>query len=201
MLSFVLRRSLEESPEFARMRSLASRQPFRELLRTHGVQVLVGCAVLAGTACFTGLFFSHLPAYLAARAAGTTRARRSSRRRSASCVTPLAFSASGWLGDRIPPRYLLRAGRGLLLVFAYPFYAALEARAMNLTLVLMLAGLCAGLDQRLVRGAADGSVPDAHPLHRRRAGVQHRFTIFSGMAPLVATTLIRETGDVWAPAI
>ena len=44
VLSFVLRRSLEESPEFARMRSLASRQPFRELLRTHRRQVLVGCA-------------------------------------------------------------------------------------------------------------------------------------------------------------
>ena len=29
VLSFVLRRSLEESPEFARMRSLASRRPFR----------------------------------------------------------------------------------------------------------------------------------------------------------------------------
>ena len=64
VLSFVLRRSLEESPEFERMRSLASRQPFRELLRTHTAQVLVGCALLAGTGCFNGLFFSHLPAYL-----------------------------------------------------------------------------------------------------------------------------------------
>ena len=64
VLSFVLRRSLEESPEFARMRSLASRQPFGELLRTHGTAVFVGCAMLAGTACFNGLFFSHLPAYL-----------------------------------------------------------------------------------------------------------------------------------------
>ena len=36
VLSFVLRRSLEESPEFERMRSLASRQPFRELLRAFG---------------------------------------------------------------------------------------------------------------------------------------------------------------------
>ena len=35
VLSFILRRSLEESPEFERMKSLASRQPFRELLRTH----------------------------------------------------------------------------------------------------------------------------------------------------------------------
>ena len=39
-LSFMLRRSLEESPEFARMRALAARQPFRELLRGHTVQVL-----------------------------------------------------------------------------------------------------------------------------------------------------------------
>src|SRR3954470_21191958 len=65
VLSFVLRRSLEEAPEFARMRSLASRRPFGELLRTHGTAVIVGCAMLAGTACFNGLFFSHLPAYLA----------------------------------------------------------------------------------------------------------------------------------------
>ena len=69
VLSFVLRRSLEESPEFERMRSLASRQPFGELLRTHTMHVLVGCALLAGTGCFNGLFFSHMPAYLAGRAA------------------------------------------------------------------------------------------------------------------------------------
>src|SRR5262247_4598054 len=35
ILSFVLRRSLEESPEFARMKALASRQPFREVLKSH----------------------------------------------------------------------------------------------------------------------------------------------------------------------
>src|SRR5918998_3266069 len=35
VLSFLLRRSMEESPEFARMRAVALRQPFRELLRTH----------------------------------------------------------------------------------------------------------------------------------------------------------------------
>src|SRR5215475_6551212 len=35
LLSFVLRRSLEESPEFARMKQLAARQPFREVLQSH----------------------------------------------------------------------------------------------------------------------------------------------------------------------
>jgi hypothetical protein len=32
VLSFVLRRSLEESPEFARIQQAASRQPLREVL-------------------------------------------------------------------------------------------------------------------------------------------------------------------------
>src|SRR5688500_1574403 len=65
VLSFVLRRSLEESPEFARMRSLASRRPLRDVLRSRLAAVMVGCAALAGTACFNVLFFSHLPAHLA----------------------------------------------------------------------------------------------------------------------------------------
>ena len=36
----------------------------RELLRTHFKHVLIGCLLLAGTGCFNGLFFSHLPGYL-----------------------------------------------------------------------------------------------------------------------------------------
>src|SRR4051812_18234915 len=46
ILSFLLRRSLQESPEFVRVRTLAARQPFREVIRTHARPVLVGCAVL-----------------------------------------------------------------------------------------------------------------------------------------------------------
>src|SRR5262249_30739144 len=42
ILSFALRRSLEESPEFARMKELASRQPFREMLSSHLGAVAIG---------------------------------------------------------------------------------------------------------------------------------------------------------------
>src|SRR5262245_46064655 len=63
LLSFALRRSLEESPEFARMKALASKQPFREVLRTHLLPVVVGVAILAATAGFNGLFFAHMTAY------------------------------------------------------------------------------------------------------------------------------------------
>ena len=199
VLSFALRRSLEESPEFERMRSLASRQPFGDLLRTHKTQVMVGSALLAGTACFNGLFFSHLPAYLSGVLQYDPKQAVFSQ-----TVGVLASAAgillTGWMGDRIPPRYLLRAGVGLLVVFSYPFYSALETRAINLTLLLVLAGLAAGF----TNGSFAVLLTDLFPTRIRFTGValvfNVSFTIFSGTAPLVATTLIRDTGQVSSPA-
>ena len=199
ILSFVLRRSLEESPEFARMRSLASRQPFRELLRTHGLPVLVGCALLSGTACFNGLFFSHLPAYLAGVLQYDPR-----QGVYAQMVGVIASSLGillvGWLADRVPPRFLLRLGVALLAALAYPFYSALEMRAAGLTVLLALAGLAAGL----TNGSFAVLLTDLFPTRVRFTGValvfNISFTIFSGTAPLVATTMIRETGAATAPA-
>ena len=199
VLTFVLRRSLEESPEFARMRALALRQPFRELLRTHTMQVVVGCALLAATACFTGLYFSHLPAYLAAVLHYDPKLAVM-----AQTIGVLAHAAGillvGWAGDRIPPLRLLRVGAVLLLALAYPFYHALEIRAADLTLLLVLAGLCGGL----INGSFAVLLTDLFPTRIRFSGValsfNIAFTLFSGMAPLVATTLIRQTGLFTAPA-
>jgi MHS family proline/betaine transporter-like MFS transporter len=199
VLSFVLRRSLEESPEFARMKGLASRQPFGELLRTHSRQVLVGSAVLAGTACFNGLFFSHLPAHLSVVLNYDPRQAVFSQ-----TAGVLASAAGillvGWLGDRIQPRYLLRSGVALLIVFALPFYSALAARSVNLTLLCVAAGLCAGL----TNGSFAVLLTDLFPTRIRFTGValvfNLGFTVFSGMAPLAASSLIRYTGSVVSPA-
>jgi MHS family proline/betaine transporter-like MFS transporter len=200
IVSFVLRRALEESPEFARLRGLASRQPFRDLLRTHATPVLIGCAVLAGTACFNGLFFSHLPAYLSAVLHYDARAGVYSQTVGV-VASSLAILATGWLGDRIPPRYLLRAGVTLLALLAYPFYSALAGRTVNLTLLLTLAGVVAGL----TNGSFACLLTDLFPTRIRFTGValvfNISFTIFSGTAPLVATTLIRELGTATAPAL
>jgi MFS family permease len=200
ILSFVLRRSLEESPEFVRMRGLAARLPFGELLRTHATPVLVGCALLAGTACFNGLFFSHLPAHLAGVLQYDPRQGVFSQTVGV-IVSALAILATGWLGDRVPPRHLLRSGVALLVVLAYPFYTALETRAVNLTLLLTLAGLVAGL----TNGSFACLLTDLFPTRIRFTGValvfNISFTIFSGTAPLVATTMIREAGTATAPAL
>src|SRR5215211_4679832 len=199
VLSFVLRRSLEESPEFERMRSLAARQPFRELLATNRAQVLAGSAVLAGTACFNGLFFSHLPAYLSGVLQYDPRQAVLSQTIGV-IASSIGILLTGWLGDRIPPRYLLRAGVGLLLVFAFPFYSAVEARTINLSLLCTLAGLAAGL----TNGSFAVLLTDLFPTRVRFTGValvfNVSFTIFSGTAPLIATSLISGTGRATSPA-
>ena len=199
VLSFLLRRSLEESPEFERMKSLASRQPFRDLLKTHRAPVLVGCAVLAGTGTFNGLFFSHMPAYLSTVLQYDPRQAVFSQTVGV-LASALGILLTGWLGDRIPPRYLLRTGVTLLLVFSYPFYLALESRSVNLTVLLVLAGLAAGL----TNGSFAVLLTDLFPTRIRFTGValvfNISFTIFSGTAPLVATTLIRDTSQMASPA-
>jgi MFS family permease len=199
VVSFVLRRALEESPEFARMRALASRQPLQDLLRTYTIPVLVGCAVLAGTACFNGLFFSHLPAYLSGVLHYDARVAVYAQTIGV-VASALAILATGWIGDRVPPRYLLRAGVSILVLLAYPFYSALAAQAANLTVLLTLAGIVAGL----TNGSFACLLTDLFPTRVRFTGValvfNISFTIFSGTAPLVATTLIRQLGSVTAPA-
>jgi predicted MFS family arabinose efflux permease len=199
VLTFVLRRSLEESPEFARMKALALRQPFRELLRTHALPVLVGCALLAATACFTGLYFSHLPAYLGAVL--RYNAREAVLAQTVGVIVhAAAILLVGWIGDRVSPLALLRTGALMILVLAYPFYHALAERTLALTLVLVLGGACGGL----INGSFAVLLTDLFPTKIRFSGValsfNIAFTIFSGMAPLVATTLIRETGSLAAPA-
>ena len=199
VLSFVLRRSLEESPEFERMKSLASRQPFGDLLRTHKTQVLVGGALLAGTGCFNGLFFSHMPAYLTGVLHYDPRQAVFSQTVGV-IASALGILLTGWLGDRIPPRYLLRLGVTLLLVLSYPFYLALEARSVDLTLLLVLAGLAAGLTNGSFAVLLTGLFPTRIRFTGVALGFNISFTLFSGTAPLVATSLIGGTGQMASPA-
>jgi MFS transporter, MHS family, proline/betaine transporter len=197
--SFVLRRSLEESPEFARMKQLAARQPFREVVKNHLGAFAIGVASLAATAGFTGLFFSHMAAYISGVLRYDPRQAVVSQTLGV-VVHALAILGVGRAADAVPPRILLRTGAAALLVFAFPFYSALAGRSMNLTVLMVLAGACAGL----VNGSFAVLLTDLFPTRVRFSGValgfNAAFTVFSGTAPLVATSLIRSTGLTTAPA-
>jgi MHS family proline/betaine transporter-like MFS transporter len=198
-LSVAMRRALEESPEFARMRALAARHPFREVLQGHRRPVLLGVGGLAATAGFNGLFFAHMPAYLSGVLGYDARLTVVSH--SAGVLVHAAgILAVGWLADRISPRLILLAGASALALLAFPFYAALTERSLGLVWTLALAGLCASL----VNGTFAVVLTNLFPTRVRFSGValgfNVAFTVFSGTAPLVATSLIQATGLDTAPA-
>jgi MFS family permease len=181
------------------MKALAARHPLREVLQGHWWPVLLGVGGLAATAGFNGLFFAHMPAYLSG-VLGYEPRQAVLAQTVGVLVHAIAILGIGWLGDRLSPRAMFVTGAAALALLAFPFYDALASRALHPVWALALAGLCASL----VNGTFAVILTDLFPTRVRFSGValgfNVAFTIFSGTAPLVATSLIRETGINTAPA-
>jgi MFS transporter, MHS family, proline/betaine transporter len=169
------------------------------VLRTHGRPVLIGVSILAATAGFNGLFFAHMTAYMSGVLGYGARQAVVSQTIGV-IVHALGILAVGRLADRVEPRLLLRIGAATLAALAFPFYGALAGRWMDATLMMVMAGMVASL----VNGTFAVLLTDLFPTRVRFSGValgfNIAFTIFSGTAPLVATSLIRSSGSPVAPA-
>jgi MHS family proline/betaine transporter-like MFS transporter len=202
LASFVLRRSFEESPEFLALKRLSaeSREPFSELVRTHPAQIVVGIAAQAVTAVFAGLFFAHMPAYLAAVAKYDS-ATAVFAQTYGVILHALLILSVGWLANRYSPHMLLRVGAVLMAAGAYPFYAALSAHSVNIVLLMTLAAFAGAF----VNGTFAFITADLFPTRIRFSGVavvqNISQTAFGGTAPLVATALIRNLQSPVAPAL
>lgn len=200
LVSFWLRRSLEETPEFLRLQHTASRSPVGEVLRLHRRAVLTGIGIVALTAAFNGILFAHMPAYLG-------QVLRYDRQTVALAINValLAMSvsllAASWFADRIPPRRLLQASTLLLLVGAVPAYVVLARGDANLFLVLPLL--------TVAMAGANGSfaylLATLFPTRVRFSGVALSlnlgFTLLSGLGPLAANALVGATGWPAAPGL
>ncbi|WP_281664077.1 MFS transporter [Paraburkholderia fungorum] len=199
LLSFWLRRKLEETPAFAEMKHLAAKHPLAELLREHWRPVLLGIGTTAVVAAFNGLLFAHMPAYLD-RVLHYDPRRVAIGQNVGLAVVSTGILLSGWLGDKLPRRFVLRFGSLLLAVLSYPFYLAASRHTTDIVLLLALAGVAACL----ANGTFACIIADMFPTRVRFSGValtfNVSFTVFSGTAPLIATWLISSTGNVAAPA-
>jgi len=197
-ISFWLRLSLEETSEFKRMRSVASKKPFLELLKSHPGNVAVGVAALTATAGFNGLLFA-MPAFLP-RVMGYTSVEAIEAQNVALIILSFGLLTVAWLGDRMPRRWLLGAGALLLVLLPVPFFTALANKSVNLMLLFAAAGVAASL----VNGSMAGVVADLFPTRIRFSGVavsfNLAFSIFSGSAPLAAAALVRALDSPAAPA-
>ena len=198
LVSFWLRLSLHETPEFQVLRSHAAKVPFAELLRSHPVQVLIGISAMVATAGFNGLLFA-MPAYLTTAMGYTPKEAIEAQN---VCLVILSFGllSAAWLGDRIPRRWILGTGGLVLALLSIPFFTA----AANHSVGLMLLFAGAGVAASLVNGPMCGVAADLYPTRIRFSGVaisfNLAFSIFSGIAPLAAALLLRSTGSPAGPA-
>ncbi|MDB6091177.1 MAG: transporter [Gammaproteobacteria bacterium] len=198
VVGFWVRRSLEESPEFERVRRQTSSRPFAELLRTHPQKVLIGIGLVASTGAFNGLLFAYMPAYLkTVLSVGPGMAVLA--QNMALVAHSVALLATAWIGRYVPPRRLMMTGTLLFTLLSVPWYGAIVHSGADPRLPLILGGIAAGL----FNGTFAYLIADLFPTRIRFTGIalvlNIGMTVFSGAAPLVATSLIRETGLLYAP--
>ena len=200
VVSYWMRRNLDESPEFEGMRGAVVKQPFRETLRHHGRQVLAGVMAIAVMAGVNGILYGHMPAFLVQQLHYAPRTAALAQN-AYLIVSSIGLLLAGWLGDKIPRRYILRASAALLLILSYPFYVALTTHSANLVLLFVGAALVFSL----ASGTWASVLADHFPVQIRYSGIALSYNVavvaFSGFAPLLATMLIRATGSLAAPAL
>lgn len=194
VVSFFLRLSLEESREFSRIRKVAgaSAVPFAELMRTYPMAVVVGTGILTVTAGFNGLLFAmpaFLPQTMGYEAVTAIQAQNV-------CLAISSFGLLGvaWLSDHVSRKAIVLTGTVLLMTLSWPFFKAAQDHSMNLITMFVLVGIVASF----CNGTVIGIAADLFPTRIRFTGVAMSFnlsfTFFSGLAPVVAALLARNTG-------
>jgi MHS family proline/betaine transporter-like MFS transporter len=194
LVSFVLRLSLEESREFARIRAVAgaSAVPLAEVVRKYPVAVVVGVGILAVTAGFNGLLFA-MPAFLP-QTMGYEAVRAIEAQNVALIIMSFGLLFVAWLSDRVSRKALALTGTALLIVLSWPFFSAAQAQTVSLLALFAIVGVVGAI----CAGTVIAIAADLFPTRVRFSGValsfNLAFTIFSGLAPVVAALLARNTG-------
>src|SRR5262245_13057222 len=100
----------------------------------------------------------------------------------------------GWLSDRVSRKALALTGTSLLLVLSWPFFIAAQEQTVSLHALLAIAGAVGAI----CAGTVIAIAADLFPTRIRFSGValsfNLAFTFFSGLAPVVAALLARNTG-------
>jgi MFS family permease len=197
-VSYLLRRSLEESPEFLSMHSHPT-NPVLELLREHWRTVLTAAGVAAVVGGFNGMLYGFVPAYLV-QGLHYSPALTATAMTTALLVSSAGLIVAGWAGDYLPRYMILRVGAGLLIVAVIPLWSLITAGSQHLVLVMGALSLVFSI----ASGIWPSIVATLFPTRVRFSGIALSYnvciTILSGFAPLVASAAI-GTGMLAAPAI
>lgn len=200
LLAFLVRRALEESRGFRELGEAPARSPLKDVLTLYPGEMLVAVGLMAATAAYNGLLFAHTPAYFV-KALGYPRETVALAQNLALALGSASLLFCAWLGDLWPRRRILRFGALAFVLAAWPFYRLMADKAADPYLAFALWGLACGP----VNGLFAAQVADMFPTRLRFTGLaltmNLSFTLFSGLAPLIATALVERTHDQASPGL
>lgn len=196
LLSFVLRRSLVETTEYAQTVGARHREPLAVLFREHLKPVATGIAATVLVGASNGLFVAHMPTYL--------RQLRYDPQRIAMAQTLYVIVVSACIlvtarmGDVLPRRYVFRLGAVLSALFGPVFYVTAARHQASLPVLFVMAGIVASF----ANGTFACAIAELFPVGVRFSGVGTAMNLglaaSMGTAPLIASVLVARTH--WPPA-
>jgi predicted MFS family arabinose efflux permease len=200
LCSYVLRRSLEESGEFHKLRKHVVAHPFREVMREHLMPTAVGVLMSGVVNAAIGVILIVLPPYLVSSLGYDAKVVSSAQPIGMGCIS-VGVVIIGLLGEKIPPRWLHRTGCVLMLILAYPIHQALVAHSIPPLLAFVsLGAMCAFLS-----GTYAFLLADLFPTNVRFSGVALSLNVsavlFQAVTPLAITGLMAVSGDRAAPGM
>ena len=197
-----MRRGLAETPAFLKAvdAGRTAQAPIVVVLREHWRRVVeVGGRVILVAVGFYAIF-AWMPTYLR-QIVRPPVARAGLINMASIVVLILAIPVSGWVADRVGYRRVLLAANLAYAAAAVPLFHLIDSGG-----VVAVTAAVFGL--AVIHAFSNGPIPaaltDLLPTELRYSGValgtNLGFAIFGGTAPLVATWLIKMTGDLAAPA-
>jgi MFS transporter, MHS family, proline/betaine transporter len=147
--SWMLRRALEESGAFLRMRQRlaeeavvgqSGRGPLAELFAKYWQQIIVGTCATCIVSIFNGLLFAHMGAYLG-RSLNYPPPSIGAALNIASAAMSVSLIVGCWIADIVPRRFVFQLGCLAIALGALPAYSAMVNRSMPLPMLFFWIGL------------------------------------------------------------
>ncbi|HEY1721279.1 MAG TPA: MFS transporter [Magnetospirillaceae bacterium] len=202
-IGFYIRRRVAESPEFTALheRTVVQQVPFGQFVRENKQAIVTAVALTVPGTLAVYLWFLYCPSY-AIRELHLNPGM-------VNLVTGLCSVGliglcplAGYLSDRVGPWRWFLPGLIALGVTAWPLFTYLVASPdIGRYLVLMIVAM---LMTCLVQGPLPQLIASLFPTRVRSSGlglsINLSVALFGGLAPLIITALIKDTGDKLMPA-
>lgn len=201
-VGFYIRSKVEETPEFRQVAPAdIEKSPWLTLLKRDWPSLLLGIGVVAGSTGFNyvhkvymptyalrELHFAPTTAYLGAATVGL--------------VQSFAGPLFGGLSDRVGRVRVMLTAFLLVCITSYPMFLILNTWPTLGTLIAVQAFV--GALNAACLGPLSALLAEIFPTNTRSTGLALSYnlsvTLFGGFAPLIATSLIYETGNRLAPS-